>query len=271
VNQNERFGNGARQGLAGLALETVDGAVLEQVTISNIVISGTIAPIFVRLGNRGRKWRPDMETPPVGRLRGITISNIIATDASSVGCAITGLPGHPIEDITLSNISITFGTVAEFSNHKDIVPGGTLEDVRREIPEKPDAYPECVMFGKLPAYGFYIRHADGITLHNIRLNSTAYDQRPALFCKDVHNLSVDGLRAKSAKDAAPVILMNDVHTALIRGCIAAPDTRVFLGLRGETESVCLIGNHLSQAAKVAHLGLDVSAKALFQNDNSTAP
>ena len=77
-------------------------------------------------------------------------------------------------------------------NYDDVAPGGTLEDVRREIPEKADAYPECVMFGKLPAHGFYIRHADGIALENIRLGWTVYDQRPALFCEDVRELRVEG-------------------------------------------------------------------------------
>ncbi|MHC4441538.1 MAG: glycoside hydrolase family 28 protein [Planctomycetota bacterium] len=271
VTGNQRFGNGARQGLAGLVLATVDGAVLERVTISNMAISGTIAPIFVRLGNRGRKLRPDMEAPPVGRLRGIAISNIIATEVSNVGCAISGLPGHPIEDLTLSNISITFGAMAELVNHANIPSGGTREDASREIPEKADAYPECTMFGKLPAYGFYIRHAEGITLHNIRLSWTEHDQRPALFCEDVGNLSIDGLRAKSAKDAAPVILLNDVRTALIRGCMAAAETNVFMGLRGKTESISLIDNHLNQAVDIVHLGPGVPAKALFQTANSTAP
>lgn len=271
VSETLRFGNGARQGLAGLALETVDGAVLERVTISNVTISGTAAPIFVRLGNRGRKWRPDMETPPVGKLRGVTISNVVATDAGSVGCAIAGLEGHPIEDLALSNISITFGARTERANYDAIAPGGTLEDAGREVPENPDAYPECTMFGKLPAYGFYLRHVDGITLHNIRLNWTAHDQRSAIVCEDVRNLSVDGLRAKSAKDAAPVILLNHVKTALIRGCIAAPGTQVFVGLRGEVKSISLAGNHLSEAAEVADFGPGVPADALFQAANATTP
>jgi len=273
VDERKHFGNGARQGLAGIALETVDGGILERVAISNITISGTIAPIFIRLGNRARRWHPDPEkTPPaVGRLRGVTISNVVATGASSVGCAIAGLPGHAVEDLTLSNISIAFGATAELANYDDITPGGSLDDVHREVPEKPDAYPECIMFGKLPAYGFYIRHAEGVTLRNIRLSWTAPDQRPALYCDDVRNLHVEGLRAKSAKEAAPLILLKDTREALVRGCIAMPDTRVFLGLEGDTSSVALVGNHLDRAAEVANLAPGVPTGALFQAANRRAP
>ena len=267
VDSAEPQRNGARQGLGGITLATVDGALLENVAISNITIRGTVAPVFVRLGNRGRKWRPDMETPPVGTLRRVVISNVVATGASSVGCAIVGLPGHRIENLTLSDISITFGTAGEFINYDKVEPGGTLEDVEREIPEHPGEYPECIMFGKLPAYGFYARHVDGLTLRNVRLDWTEQDQRPALFCEDVYNLSVDSLRAGSAENGAPVIVLNDVRAALIRGCIATAGTNTFLGLQGETTAVSLIGNDLSHSANRVGLGANVPAQALFETSN----
>lgn len=259
--------NGARQGLGGIVLATVDGAVLEQVTVSNIAIRGTVAPIFLRLGNRGRKLRPDMPAPPIGSLRHVVISNIVATGASSVGCAIAGLPGHPIENLTLSDISLGFGAPTGFLNYDQIAPGGTPEDVKRAIPERSDAYPECNIFGKLPAYGFYARHVEGLTLRNVRLRWIQHDQRPAVYCDDVQNLSMDTLHAESAEDAAPVILLTDVHTALIRGCIAAPGTNTFLGLQGKTAAVSLIGNDLTHAANVADFGPGVPARALFKRAN----
>lgn len=271
VDDAEPQRNGARQGLGGITLATVDGAVLEQVTLSNITVQGTIAPIFLRLGNRGRKLRPDMPTPPIGQLRNVTIRGVVATGASSVGCAIAGLPGHPVENVTLSDISIEFGAATRFVNYKQMEPGGTLADAQREIPENADAYPECVMFGKLPAYGLYARHVEGLTLSNVRVTWTDRDQRPALFCDDVRDLAVDALRARSAADAAPAIVLRDTRIALISGCIAAPDTGTFLGLQGDTTGVSLIGNELSRAARVADLGPKVPAGALFQQANRTTP
>ena len=98
---------GTPNGLAGIALEIVDGGVLDGVTISNLSIDGTTAPIFVRLGNRARPFKKNMPKPAMGALRNVVISNIVATGASKTGCSITGLPGHPVRNVTLSNIKLS--------------------------------------------------------------------------------------------------------------------------------------------------------------------
>src|SRR6266404_5231316 len=88
----------------GIALETVDGGLLEDVSISNITMRGiTDVPLFVRLGRRMR----GPEGTPIGQLRRVNISNIISSHGSSrQACLITGIPGHSIEDLELSNIMI---------------------------------------------------------------------------------------------------------------------------------------------------------------------
>src|SRR6266566_1629463 len=61
----------------GLALETVDGGLLEDVTIANITMRDVQnAPIFLRLGSRMR----GPAGTPVGKLRRVNISNIVAYD-----------------------------------------------------------------------------------------------------------------------------------------------------------------------------------------------
>ncbi|MEN8229419.1 MAG: glycoside hydrolase family 28 protein [Bacteroidota bacterium] len=169
---------GRREGLAGIALEIVDGGVLDGVTISNIAISGTTAPIFMRLGNRARKSRPNSATPPAGTFRNVLISNIVASGAGTTGCSITGIPGHLIENVTLSNIKINF------------LGGGTKQPVNREVPEHEEKYPESTMFGDLPAYGFFCRHVNNLTFRDIDLNCTKPENRPALICDDVHDLKL---------------------------------------------------------------------------------
>src|SRR5512142_1249439 len=101
-------------------------------------------PIFVRRGNR--RARPD-GTP--GTLRGVMIDNVHATGAILTS-SVTGLPGFNVEDVTLSGIRI------------DSEEAGQQEWVTREVPEVPKAYPEARMFGRLPSYGFYCRHVDGL-------------------------------------------------------------------------------------------------------------
>jgi len=166
---------GKQRGLAGLALEIVDGGTLDRIAISNITIKGVTVPIFMRLGNRARIYDKDKPKPPVGKFRNVVVSNVIATDCSSIGCSITGLPGHPIENITITNVNLGFDG------------GGTKEDAARQIPEHPTKYPESTMFGTLPAYGFYCRHVKNLKFQNIRLATSAADYRHAMVFDDVQN------------------------------------------------------------------------------------
>lgn len=121
----------------GLALEQVDGGVLEDVSISNITMHDVLnAPVFIRLGARLR--RPDTTEP--GVVRRIQISNITASNiAADHGILIAGLPDHPIEEVTLSNLQFHFAG------------GGTAAQARRKVPLLPRVYPEPKNFGILPA------------------------------------------------------------------------------------------------------------------------
>ncbi|MFQ6034360.1 MAG: glycoside hydrolase family 28 protein [Sedimentisphaerales bacterium] len=165
--------------LAGVALEIVDGGIMDRVVVSNITMTKIGAPIFLRLGNRARPFKKDMEKPGIGILRNVTISNIEATGANPTGCAISGLPEAKIENVTISNVRLSFAG------------GGTKEDAVRSIPEKPDAYPEYSMFGRLPAYGFYCRHVKGLRISNVQLQLLKPDQRHAIVFEDVQDAITD--------------------------------------------------------------------------------
>ena len=163
-----------------MAIEEVDGGELEDVAICNLTMRDiSSAAIFLRLGNRAR----GPNHPPVGVLRRVTINNVIASGVNSqCGAIISGIPGHPIEDVMLSNIQIvTRG-------------GGTKADAERQPPEKEDAYPEPSMFGVLPAYGFYVRHIDGITLRDVHVSCAEPDLRPALVQNDVTNAEFEDVK-----------------------------------------------------------------------------
>ena len=71
--------------------------------------------------------------------------------------------------------------------------GGTEADAKRIPEEKPDRYPEYKMFGPLPAYGFYLRHANGIRMDGISLTTKADDARPSIVQEDVEDLTIDYL------------------------------------------------------------------------------
>ena len=168
----------------GLALETVDGGLLEDITISNITMHEiTSAPIFLRLGSRMR----GPKDTPVGQLRRISISNIVCSNsASRLGSIISGIPDHPIEDVRLSNIYI---------QHRG---GGTLADAGITVAEKENAYPEPEMFGTMPAHGFYVRHVKGLEMSHIEIESMAPDSRPAFALDNVQSADLLRIRAPQA-------------------------------------------------------------------------
>jgi polygalacturonase len=190
--------------LAGVALEIVDGGTMDRVVVSNITMNKVGAPIFVRLGNRARPFKKDMARPGIGIMRNITISNIEATGANATGCAISGLPQAKIENLTLSNIRLSFAG------------GGTKEDADRAAPEKPDAYPEYSMFGKLPAYGLYCRHVKGLKLLNVQLQLANADQRHGLVMEDVEDVLIDNLTGPFPPEADSTIRLNNVKNVFIR-------------------------------------------------------
>jgi polygalacturonase len=174
----------------GIALESVDGALLEDVTITNITMREiTNAPIFMRLGFRGRGPK---ETTRVGALRRIIISNVVVYNAgAAISSIIAGIPGHPIEDVTLSNIRI----------HS--MGGGTAEQAALEPAEKEDAYPEPTMFGDTPAYGFFIRHAKGLRIDQVSFSYSKDDLRTAFVLNDVSDVTFSTIKA-------PHVLMFDL-------------------------------------------------------------
>ncbi len=195
----------------GLALETVDGGLLEDVTITNITMRDIVnSPIFLRLGSRMR----GPEGTPVGRLRRVTISNVAVYNADPRYCSIiSGIPGHPVEDVTLSHIRI----LAQ--------GGGTSEDAALVPPEKENAYPEPSMFGKMPAYGFFIRHARGLILENVQVSFLKEDLRPAFVLADVKGIELRNLKAQHATDV-PTFVMTEVEDFSTHQCGSLPDTRL---------------------------------------------
>ena len=164
----------------GLALEAVDGGHLEDIVISNITMRDIVnAPLFLRLGARQRS----PEGTPVGALRRISIHNLNVYNADSrYASIISGIPGHLIEDICLSNINIYYRG------------GYTAEDGKRIPPENEKVYPEPWMFGTIPAAGFYVRHAREILFDNVRFHYLQTDGRPLFIFDDVAALSTENIR-----------------------------------------------------------------------------
>ncbi len=245
-----------RMGNSGISLLLVDGGTLENVTITNIAMSGVVVPLFLRLGNRARLFKENMEQPAMGSFRDVFISNVTARDVGELGCSITGLPGHNIENVTLSNIRIAFPG------------GGTAVDAAREMPELAAEYPAAAMFGRLPAWGFYCRHVSGLRLNQLDLHVVDNDERPALAFEDVKQLDLNGVSVVgNTFSRGPVVLMRDVRGAVATGCRVSPASGTFLRLEGQSENVSAVANHLFNVRSPFEFAEDVSREILYEAAN----
>jgi len=192
----------------GLALESVDGAQLEDVTITNLTMRRIYdAPIFIRLGSRMR----GPTGAAVGSIRRVLISNVVCSNADSAICSIiTGIPEHKLEDVRLSNIVV---------QHNG---GGTREQGSLRLPEKEAAYPEPDMFGSTPAHGFFIRHVRGIEMEGVKVIAANRDDRPAFVLEDVENSEFTRSQVPMVS-GVPVFRLQDVAGFRVRGSAQVAD------------------------------------------------
>jgi polygalacturonase len=196
----------------GLALEAVDGAWLEDVTIDNITMRDVVnAPFFLRLGNRARGPK---ESTDVGKFRRVNISNVVVYNAEPrYGSIISGIPGHDIEDLKLNNITMFYRG------------GGTREQAAIEPPEEETKYPEPTMFGDIPAYGFFVRHVRGLEMNNVDVRYLADDLRSPFLLNEVKDAGFVHVKAQHAA-GVPVFVLKDVENFSTHQTAGLPDTRM---------------------------------------------
>lgn len=234
--------------LGGISLEMVDGGTIDRVSVSNVTMNNVGTAVFIRLGNRARPYlendpksymnrevaTKNLQKPGMGKLSNVIISKIQAINVGITGCSITGLPGYPVENITLENIRIT------------CKGGGSKELVDREIPEVPDKYPEFRMFGVLPSFGFYCRHAKNLTFNDVEMDFIEPDERPAIICDDITGLELYKIKAMSVGNGS-LIQCRNVKNLFVQSCIAPIGIETFLQITGKSEHITILGNDLSGA------------------------
>ncbi len=255
----------------GIKLQMNEGAAMRNITFSNLIMTRVTGPISMRLAGwkHGIIERESDGDVPIGTFENIMISNVRAiiteTPDSETpypgeerSCInITGLPGHPIEGITLSDIHITFPG------------GGTAEEAaRRDIPDLPDQYPEYFMFGVLPAYGLYMHHTRGITLRNVRFELESDDLRPAIVGDDVVDFELCGFKSSLTRRAESMIRLQNTRNAFIHGCRSLNDCDTFLRLEGsESGSIVLTGNDFRTVQTPVRSAGDVGDGAVIMEGN----
>lgn len=186
----------------GLALETVDGALLEDVTITNITMRDVVnAPFFLRLGARLR----GPAGSAAGSLRRVIISNVVAYNADAhFASIISGIPGHVVDEVQFHNISIWYRPI-----------DSAQSKIQQVVPEDEKGYPEPEKLGVLPAYGFFVRHAQNILFDNVSVQYLGAETRPPFWLQDVDNLTFLNCKAQAVAGAKTLVL-NSVKNISIK-------------------------------------------------------
>ena len=231
---------------SGVAIETVDGGNIRNVSVSDIRMTGVRSPIFIRLGQRGR----GQDVPAAGRLQNISISNLHAVGAL-IASSVTGIPGHPVSEISLKNVRLTARG------------GGGADLAERSVPEMEKTYPDAHMFRDLPAYGLYCRHANGLTLDRVALDADQPDARPAVVLDDVSRARLRMLQAMPPAEGGPLVWLRSVRECALDGLRPRAGTRALLRLSGaDTTRIRVVGGDLRQVEKTALVDPEVPPTAL---------
>jgi polygalacturonase len=206
---NITISNCVFEGCLGYALESEDGALLEDVTITNTTMRDLYSgPIFMRLGSR---LRGPKDTTKVGTMKRILISNLECYNAPQrISSILSGIPGYSIEDVKLSNIYI------------ETAGGATADDAKVQPPEFEAKYPDPGMFGPMPSSGFFLRHVRNLEMSHVEIANTTPDGRPAFYLTDVERADFFAITAPRNADGA--FTLHNVKDLRIGWSRAAADT-----------------------------------------------
>ena len=207
---------------SAIALECIHGGFLENVLVEDIKATNTGNAIFLRIGHNPRAEEP-------GTLKDVTIRNVevevpfermdysykirgpkLPFFHNVFPSSITGIPGHPVQNVTLENIQITYpGRGNKAYAH---MPTWRLD----AVPEAKEDYPEFSMFGELPAWGLYVRHVEGLTMKNVQLMIKEADYRPAIVLDDVKGASFQALSIKGDEKSSDPIYAHQSEDITIK-------------------------------------------------------
>jgi hypothetical protein len=231
-----------------IKMQVGKGTRLENILFSNIVMDHVTGPVYIGLGSPPKNvqewwnWTPDPEAKPLpgGVVRNILFEGIRATIVAEPELKeypwespfpgemrtcinLTAVDGQFIEDITFSNIHITFpggGTSQEAANRQVVQTSGN----------------EYFQFGVLPAFALYARNVRGLRLDNARFDLSTPDHRPALVFDHVEDAAVNGFSARGNSHAESLLRFTDTRGTLLTSCQVLSPCAAFLNVEGQTST-----------------------------------
>jgi hypothetical protein len=215
-------GAGLRHGNPGIAFYTVDEGSLEGVTISNITMHHVATPLAIIRGDRDRC---NTGKGP-GVLSGIRINNVVAFGALFPS-VIAGLPGAPAQNISIDGVSVNI-----LAPRKGIA-------YTQDVPENSKGYPAPVMFGELPSFGLYVRHAESVSITASEFDAPVGELRPDMFLEDVKSLRLRGYERRGAGGPVHLVLKNVCDSYVECLAVAEPPNNAIHVIGEETRGLFL--------------------------------
>lgn len=162
----------------GINLSIVDGGSLDNVVIENVDIKGVRTPITIRLGDRATLYNDTVPRPGVGTFRNVLLKNITINAREGITSTISGINGHPIQNLRMENVDIT------------VAGGGEALPPDFVVPENNSTKPDNDVLGEqIPAHGIFIRNVDTLIMENVCIRTQRADARPAYVFENVNNLT----------------------------------------------------------------------------------
>ncbi|HLP73667.1 MAG TPA: glycoside hydrolase family 28 protein [Bacteroidales bacterium] len=189
----------------GIELITVDGGMMQNIVIDNIVMENVASPLFIRLGNRARPYKAGQYVDHQDDVKSIYLNNITVVDCKRPGI-LMGLNSKKLNDIVITNYSVK-NSVEQTPVPYDKVP---LDEF---------GYPAGTYFKNLPAYGLYVRNVEGLRLQNINMYSAEGETRPALVLDRTEDVELSSIHAEMKNSASPMIYIrnsNNIDASLCR-------------------------------------------------------
>jgi polygalacturonase len=225
---------------SAVAIQSVDGAAIEDVTVERLKATNTGNAVFIRLGHRNQQKTP-------GTIRGIVLRDFqvqvpklpkdyyreIGQPHNLLPSSIVGIPGHPVQEVLLENIVVSYGGGGD-PNHAKV---GL--DSLDSVPEFERNYPEFSMWGELPSWGLYLRHAQGVTLRKTAFSLDSPDFRPAIVADQSPNFTLDEVSIGEGGGEPIIVLKDSPRHELTK--VSTPDrvTERVRVLGGSSESLSL--------------------------------
>jgi len=171
-------------GKAGIGIVSMDGSNIHHISYSNITMSRTAVPIYLKIGDR----HSCPGHPPIGHIRDISISDVVGTNAVSPVSSSTEFSptiagasaSAKVRDVRLTNVKLT-------------VKGAHPASDAGIVPPENNAKHAPKIYGTRPAYGWWLRHVSGISFVGCTVTFERADGRPAFITDDGSAVSLDGV------------------------------------------------------------------------------